>query len=203
LGIRTIGQIAATPEKFLGDRLGEMGRHIWNLANGIDGRTVVPDREAKSISTETTFAHDIGDRSVLRIWLLDLVEHLATRLRHEGLFGRTIDVKIRNSEFRTVTRSTTLAQATNLTIAIWKAAADLFERSLTTELMPVRLLGVGVTKLTREPIAQGNLFEEDSHPRQAALDQTIDSIRAQFGTGSVRRGSLLDKALTDLENDSP
>src|ERR1700678_2996230 len=112
-----------------------MGRHIWRLANGIDDRTVVPDREAKSVSTETTFAHDIDDRSILRVWLLDLVDHLASRLRHEGLWARTIDLKIRNSEFHTVTRSMTLAEATNLTNVIWKTAADLFERSLTKELL--------------------------------------------------------------------
>jgi DNA polymerase-4 len=193
LGIRTIGQIAALPEKTLSDHFGEMGRHIWRLAKGQDDRIVVPDREAKSISTETTFAQDISDRGNLRVCLLDLVDHLAGRLRHEGIWGRTIDVKIRSSDFRTTTRSTTLAEPTNLTNVIWKTAADLFERSLTSELMPVRLLGVGATKLTREPIVQGNLFGDDSHHRDVALDQTIDTIRTQFGTGSIRRGSLFGR----------
>lgn len=194
LGIRTIGRIASLPEKTLIDHFGEMGRHIWQLANGQDDRTVVPDREAKSISTETTFAHDIGDRAILRVWLLDLVDHLASRLRREGIWARTIDIKIRSSDFRTRTRSTTLAAATNLTNIIWNAAADLFDRSLSSEMLPVRLLGVGTTKLTCEPTSQGNLFEENSHERESALDQTIDTIRAQFGTGSIQRGSLLDKA---------
>jgi DNA polymerase-4 len=160
---------------------------------------VVADREAKSVSTETPFAHDIGDRTILRVWLLDLVDHLASRLRHEGVWARTIDVKIRSSDFRTVTRSTTLAEATNLTNVIWKAAAQLLERSLTTDLLPVRLLGVGATKLTREPMFQGDLFEQDGHRRQSALDQTIDTIRAQFGNGSIQRGSLIDKGEMDAE----
>lgn len=194
LGIRTIGQIAALPEKALSDRFGEMGRHIWQLAHGLDDRTVVPDREAKSVSTETTFSQDIGDRSILRDWLLDLVDHLASRLRHEGIRARTIDVKIRNSDFRTVTRSTTLPEPTNVTNVIWKAAVDLFERSLTKELLPVRLLGVGATKLTRETVVQGTLFDEGSDLRQGVLDQTIDKIRGQFGTGSIRRGSLVDRS---------
>jgi DNA polymerase IV len=193
LGIRTIGQIAALPEKTVIDHFGEMGRHIWQLANGQDDRTVVPDREAKSISTETTFAHDLCDRSILRVCLLDLVDHLASRLRHEGVWARTIDLKIRSSDFRTRTRSTTLAEATHLTNAIWKAAANLFDRSLSRELLPVRLLGVGASKLTRQPTLQGNLFEEGVHERESALDQTIDSIRAKFGTGSIQRGGLLDK----------
>ena len=95
--------------------------------------------------------------------------------------------------FPTVTRSTTLAEATNLTNIIWKAAADLFERSLTKELMPVRLLGVGATKLTREAMVQGTLFDEEADLRQGALDQTIDKIRGQFGTASIRPGSLVER----------
>jgi DNA polymerase-4 len=193
-GIRTVGQLAALPEKTMIDRFGEMGRHIWQLAHGRDERTVIPDREAKSISTETTFAQDIGDRSTLRVWLLDLVDHLASRLRREGVWARTIDLKIRSSDFRTVTRSTTLAEPTNLTNVIWKAAAELLERSLTRELLPVRLLGVGATKLTRQPVAQGSLFEDNSRRQLTALDHTIDTIRAQFGSGSIRRGSLVDKS---------
>ena len=199
LGIRTIGQLAALPEKDLADRLGEVGRHIWRLAHGDDERTVVPDRDAKSISTETTFAHDINDRSILRVWLLELVDHLASRLRHEGVWGRTIDVKIRSSDFRTVTRSTTLSEPTNLTDVIWKAAAALFERSLTDELLPVRLLGVGAAKLTRAPIVQEDLFDDHRHERQKVLDDTIDTIRTQFGTGSIQRGSLLDKSTMEPE----
>jgi len=202
MGIRTIGQIAAMPEKVLSDRFGEMGRHIWRLANGQDGRTVVPDREAKSVSTETTFAQDIGDCGVLRVWLLDLVDQLASRLRHEGIWARTIDVKIRSSDFRTVTRSTTLAEPTNVTNIIWKAAADVFDRSLTSDLLPVRLLGVGATKLTREPAVQGDLFQPENRQREGALDQTIDTIRAQFGTGSIQRGVLLDRPSATDDNQS-
>jgi DNA polymerase-4 len=197
LGIRTIGQIAALPKKTLSDRLGDMGRHIWQLANGLDNRPVVPDREAKSISTETTFAHDIDDRNILRTWLLDLVDHLASRLRHQAVWARTIDLKIRSSDFRTVTRSTTLAEATNSTNVIWKAAADLFEQNFSGVFSTVRLLGVGATKLTREPVVQGDLFEIESHQRDSALDQTIDIIRAQFGTDSIQRGNLLSRPSSD------
>jgi DNA polymerase IV len=71
LGIRTIGELAERPEQVLADHLGEVGRHLWRLAHGLDERRVVPDRQAKSISTETTFAHDIGDRGVLRACLLE------------------------------------------------------------------------------------------------------------------------------------
>src|SRR5262245_28307031 len=95
LGIRTIGDLAAIPEKTLIEHFGDNGRSMWRLAHGQDDRTVVADREAKSISTETTFSHDIGDRQVLRNILRNLVDELATRMRHGGLRGRTIDVKLR------------------------------------------------------------------------------------------------------------
>src|SRR5205085_8354443 len=117
--------------KVLVGHFGELGRHVWRLARGEDGRAVVPDREARSISTETTFAQDIGDRDTLRAWLLDLTDHLASRLRHAGLRARTVEVKIRSSDFRTRHRGQGLAQASNLTADLWHGAKEVFERGLT------------------------------------------------------------------------
>jgi DNA polymerase-4 len=193
LGIRTIGQLAALPEEALGDQFGEVGRHIWRLAHGEDDRQVVPDREAKSISTETTFATDIGDREVLRTCLLDLVDHLASRLRHAGIHAHGIDLKLRSSEFKTFFRSQSLPEATNLTEPLWQAASTLFERSLSPDMLPLRLLGVGAIRLTREPAVQRGLFDEALHERHSALDQTIDAIRGQFGSGAIGRGSRLKR----------
>src|SRR5262249_57315260 len=95
----------------------------WRLAHGQDERAVVPDREAKSVSTETTFAHDVDDREVLRVWLLELVDHLASRLRQARLHARAVEVKVRSSDFRTRTRSRALAEATNRTDVLWQGAA--------------------------------------------------------------------------------
>jgi DNA polymerase IV len=101
LGIRTIGHLSGVSEQILADHFGEMGRHVWQLAHGQDERRVVPDREAKSISTETTFPEDMSDREVLRNWLLYLTNQLAGRLRHAGPRARTVEVKISSSDFRT------------------------------------------------------------------------------------------------------
>lgn len=194
LGVRTIGQLAAMPEQVLLDHFGEAGRNIGQLANGRDARTVVADREAKSISTETTFDHDIGDRSVLRTWLLDLVDHLAGRLRQHGLYARTVELKIRSSDFHTWTRSQTLPEATNLTDMLWQAAVALFARSLSRDMLPLRLLGVGATRLTAAGAVQGQLFDGELRERRTALDQTIDTIRGQFGSAAIQRGSLINPA---------
>jgi DNA polymerase-4 len=197
LGIRTVGELAATAEKVLIDHFGEAGRHVWQLAQGRDDRPVLPDREAKSVSTETTFARDIGDRSVLRSWLLELVEQLGQRLRHVGVAGRTVELKVRTSDFQTYVRSTTLAEPTDVTEVIWQAARELFERRVREEWLPLRLLGVGASGLTPSATAEGYLFEEPWRTKQRALDRATDAIHKAFGTDSIRRAhSLRDP--TDL-----
>jgi DNA polymerase-4 len=193
LGVRTIGQLAGLPERVLIDHFGKLGRHVWQLARGQDERPVVPDREAKSISTETTFPQDVGDRDTLRACLLDLVEHLASRLRHAGLRARTIELKIRSSDFRTRHRGQALPQPTNLTDALWQAALEVFQNGLTKELLPLRLLGVGGSRLTRDAHVQGDLFDAGLGKRRQALDQAVDAIRGQFGEAAIRRGSLLGR----------
>jgi DNA polymerase-4 len=187
LGVQTIGQLAALPEQVLFDHLGEGGRHIWQLAHGLDDRPVVPDEEARSVSTETTFALDIGDREVLRSWLLDLVEHLSHRLRRIGVRARTVEVKVRTSDFRTYLRSLTLAEPTDVTEVLWQSAAGLFERRVPDDWLPLRLLGVGVSGLLRNAAVQGNLFEDDWRVKQQALDRAVDAIRGQFGKDAIRR----------------
>ena len=175
LGTRTIGQLAALPERMLLERLGEAGRHSWQLAHGPDDRDVVPDRAAKSVSTETTFARDIGARNILRGHLLDLVDHPASRLRHAGLHARTVDVKIRFADFHTRARSVTIAEATNWTDPLGQAAAGLFERSLSRDMLPVLL--------ARDPVVQRGLFDEEVREKQSAVGRAVGAIRGQFGRG--------------------
>jgi DNA polymerase-4 len=193
LGIRTIGELAAMPERFLVEQLGEAGQWMWQLANGHDDRAVVPDREAKSISTETTFARDIRDPLILRGCLLELVDQLGQRIRHNGVRTRTVELKVRSSDFRTHTRSQTLPEATDVTDTLWKAAVALLEQRVPKNLYPVRLLGVGATALVREPATSATLFEDHWDTKQHHLDRTVDAIRAQFGPKGIRRGSLVDR----------
>jgi DNA polymerase-4 len=194
LGIHTIGQLAAISEELLADHFGQMGCRIWQLAHGQDERCVVPDREAKSISTETTFPEDIGDRDLLRDWLLDLTDQLAGRLRQAGLQARTVELKIRSSDFRTRHRAGALGEPSNVTSVLWQGAQTIFERSVTPDLLPVRLLGVGASRLTREAARQRNLFDGEATERQQELDRTVDAIRGQFGAAAVRRASSLDRS---------
>ena len=192
LGVRTVGHLAAFPAQLLLAHFGESGRHLADLAHGRDGRVVTPDREAKSISTETTFAEDVGERAALRTWLLELVDQLGGRLRKAGLRARTVELKVRSSDFRTRTRSLSLPEATDVTDTLWHAALALFDRSVSADILPLRLLGVGASGLTRDGTVQGDLFADGERKRQGALDKAVDDIRHRLGPGAIRRGSLLD-----------
>jgi DNA polymerase-4 len=193
LGIQTVGQLAGFAEDILEEHFGQLGPHLRRLANGQDERPVVPDEEAKSVSTETTFARDIGKRRLLRSWLLELVEHLGQRLRRQHACARTIDIKVRTSDFQTYMRSKTLPEATDVTEVIWQAAAQLFDRHVRDDWLPLRLLGVGASGLVRDGQVQGNLFEDEWRNKQRALDQTADQIRRQFGDDAIKRAGGLER----------
>ncbi|MHB8536149.1 MAG: DNA polymerase IV, partial [Sulfuricaulis sp.] len=130
LGIHTFSDLRTAPCAPLDELFGSWGRQLQELARGRDDRPVVPDHKAKSISHETTFAEDITDVVALRGWLLDLTRQVAARLRRNQLRGRTVHVKIRFSNFRTITRSYTLAQSTDVTQELWNVGLPLLMRNL-------------------------------------------------------------------------
>src|SRR5205823_3723026 len=138
-------------------------------ARGIDDRRVVPDREAKSISNETTFAADIDDLEVLRAWLLELVEHVARRLRRHNLKGRTVELKVRFADFQTISRSITLPEPTSITHELWQAGVELLTTRLPPRHLPVRLLGMGVTGLDANA-SQSLLFDAEERQKLRQLD---------------------------------
>ena len=190
LSIRTIGQLRQLEVKTLTSRFGKNGAHLWGLAHGIDDRPVVPDREAKSISHETTFPSDIDDVDALRAWLLELTEHVARRLRRHALRGRTVNLKVRFSDFRTITRSQTLPESTDCTETLWHAGAELLSR-LPTGHLPVRLLGLGVSGIEPAEAGQRLLFEDPSVLKQSDLDAAADRILERFGSTALRRAACL------------
>ena len=191
LGVRTIGDVRRMPLEVLQQHFGKTGDHLWQLAHGIDDRLVVPDREAKSISHETTFAVDIGDRDALRAWVVELAEQVGWRLRRHNLRCRTVHLKLRYADFRTITRSKTLPEATNITAKIRRTAADLLESCLRAAQQPIRLLGVGVSGFDgRQPVQQ-SLFADEEREKLTQLDQVADQIRARFGTSALSAASGL------------
>lgn len=200
LGVQTVADVRALPRATLERYFGEQGSHLWELSRGIDARRVVPDREAKSISHETTFPVDIDDREVLRGWLVHLTEQVACRLRHHRLRGRTVQLKVRFSDFRTITRSTTFPRSTDVTDELWQAASEMFDHRLPAVRQPVRLLGLGVSGLESPAQVQRLLFGVDKQQAHASLDKATDQIREKFGTSSLARASGLRR--TDRQEPS-
>ncbi|AMV18630.1 DNA polymerase IV [Planctomyces sp. SH-PL14] len=192
LAIRTIGQLRALSSDELVSRFGSSGEHYWRLARGIDDRAVVPDREAKSISHETTFPEDIDDQEVLRSWLVELVEQVGRRLRRHDLRGRTVDLKVRFSDFRIITRSVTLPEPTNVTQQLVTAGLDLLDHRLPPKHLPVRLLGFGVSGFDRSGKTQRLLFDDTARSRQSDLDRVSDQIAQKFGLSALRRAKGME-----------
>jgi DNA polymerase-4 len=191
LGIATIGQLRALPQESLKDLAGQVGVRLWELAHGIDDRKVIPDRDAKTISHESTFASDITDLEMLRAWLLDLTEQVGRRLRRHELSGRTVHLKIRLADFQTVTRARTLPRPTNVTQELWEAAAELLTLYAEGKKLSIRLLGMGVSGLQADPLLQQQLFDNEDHHKQGQLDAVADAIQSRFGGAAIRRGSRL------------
>jgi DNA polymerase-4 len=193
LAIRTIGQLRQLPIKRLNELFGFSGEHYWRLAQGIDDRRVVPDREAKSISNESTFAKDVSDIEMLRTCLVRLVEQVARRMRLHDIKGRTLELKIRFADFETNSRSLTLREPTNITQELLEVGFDLLTKHLPPRHLPVRLLGFGVSKLDNSGTSQQQLFDQPDRERQRALDRVADQITAKFGNLAIRRGAKLDR----------
>jgi DNA polymerase-4 len=193
LGIRTIGDLSRWPESDLTQRFGKHGADLAQRAKGIDDSPVEPESETKSVSKETTFARDVRDGQVLRRTLRQLSEEVGRRLRQEGLSGGTVKLKLRWSDFTTLTRQVTLEQTTNHDDVIHAAAAELFEKVWSSG-QPVRLIGVGVSGF-REASQQLGLWAQPGvSPQREKLEAALDELRERFGDRIIRRGSdLLDE----------
>ena len=193
LGVETIRDMRALPLDTLQQQFGEQGRHLWKLSRGIDERNVIPDRDAKSISHETTFATDIDDMEVLRAWAVNLTDQVARRLRRDHLRGRTVQLKVRFSDFHTITRSTALPQPTDMTQEIWKATSTMLATRLPARHLAVRLPGVGVSSLEHKECTQLGLFDSEIHDTLTNLDRVTDQICEKFGSSSLGRASGLKR----------
>ena len=178
LGIFTIGQLRKADPVVLKSVFGKRTAHYLALARGEDEREVVSARPEKSLSREVTFDTDISKPRELMAELLRQTESVTGRLRAQGLVARTIQIKIRDMRFRTVTRSRSLVVPTASTDVVFKQARDLLKIWLQEHLnTPVRLLGVGVSGL-EEPDARGIDYDTSA---QKALDKTLDEIKRRYG----------------------
>jgi DNA polymerase-4 len=159
------------------------GRRLWRLARGIDDRSVVPDRGAKTISNETTFETDIRDLASLERTLWRLSEKVSSRLKSGELSGLTITLKLKTADFRQRTRSQSLPAPTQLAAKIYAVSREMLAREI--DGTAFRLIGTGVSALRPGSAAD----DTDMLDRRSAhAERAIDDLRKKFGSAAVIRG---------------
>jgi len=204
LGLHTVADIAHTPLETLRRALGDnAGPALYALAWGRDTRAVAPTRRERSIGADETFSFDVDDPAYIHRQLLKLSDRTAARVRAAGLVGRTITIKVRFSDFTTITRSKTLRDPTDVSRDIYAIARALFD-GLGLQRARLRLVGVRMEGLMDSELApiQGLLDAPEHGWRDA--DRAVDRASARFGAGAVRPGSLVEdpqSATTPMRDD--
>src|SRR3954452_20429300 len=192
LGLKTIGDIAHTPERTLQRALGHAaGAHLSALAWGRDDRSVVPHEPDKSIGAEETFARDVDDPKVVLRELLRLSERTAARLRATGHVGRTVSLKVRFADFTTITRAKTLREPTDVARVVYDTARGLYD-ALGLQRARIRLVGVRVEGLTIAGETPRQLAISGGDEEWRAAEAAADRAAARFGAGAVRPAALVD-----------
>jgi DNA polymerase-4 len=193
LGLRTVADIAHTPVSSLEQALGPAAAaHLSALAWGRDERRVVPGVQEKSIGAEETFASDISDPEVIRRELLRLSGRTARGLRATGCSARTIVVKLRLATFKTITRSRTLPEPTDVAQEIYRTACELYAAAGLDARARLRLVGVRAAGLVAATSADTQLAFGDRPVSWREAERAVDRIAGRFGTDTVRPAILVD-----------
>ena len=200
-GVNTIGDLAVRPLPWLIDRFGSRGEWFWKLSRGLDDRGVSVERETKSISSEITFAEDLGNEDELSSVIRQQSASVAERLKEHGFQAKTVQIKLRLSDFTTMTRQRTLPDPTNDHALIEQTALALLREQL-SPVRKFRLVGVGVSGLEqRQVAAQLSLFDSagqlNTEPpqsqarreRQRAVDNAVRELNQKFGADIVHFGT--------------
>ncbi len=188
MGIHTVRDLAQLPLELLEEVYGEWGSRLYQKARGVCRSPVLKRDDTRSISRETTLEEDSTDPAFLKSTLSYLVEKAASQLREEGLRARCVSLKLRYSDFKTVTRSHTLSDAACEDHVIFDTVVGLF-RKLFTRRTRVRLIGVALSSLTAGAPPQMELFENLDTKQWQKLYRGIDCIRDKYGFRAILRGS--------------
>jgi DNA polymerase-4 len=185
LGIHTIGDIARWPENEMTNLFGENGRDLWRHAHGIDNRPILTEYETKSISQEVTFNVDVRDDKTLEKTLHEQAREVARQLRKNDLAGKTVKLKIRWTDFTTLTRQITLPTSTDNEDEIFHASVKLM-KAVRKPNQAVRLIGVGVSGLGA-PVRQLSLWDTGNE-KSRKLQEVVDQLQEKYGRDVIRKG---------------
>jgi len=193
LNIYTFRDLRQTPVRVLEKRFGKQGAKIHLLAMGVDERDVIPEHEVKSIGHEQTYSQDIITLDAAQKELLALGNKVARRLRHKGLKGKTVTLKVKYFDFVQVTRSATSPESTDDGSEIYSLACHLLKKTEVTK-KPIRLLGISLSQLSfLGSGTQLSLFDQDrSSQKRQRMNIVLDSLYEKFGDKCVVPGTLLN-----------
>ena len=191
LGIGTIGELSQFPSPLLSTVFGEWGRQMSERARGLCPTPVTEHWEPKSISREITFSADTVDPVVLEMTLCRLAERAGYGLRQQGVMASTVGIKLRYSDFQTVSRSRTIPPSDD-DVTIFRTARALLEKAFSRRVR-IRLLGIKLSRLApRDP--QGSLFILPEDTRRTRLARSADRVREKFGADALHLGAALGLA---------
>ena len=204
MGVKTIGQLAVMDSGLLEHIFGKAGVQMHELANGIDARAVESVREAKSFGRETTFPTDISDQYTLETVLFTLADDVCHSLRSHHVKGRTVSIKIRYPDFKSITRAITLEQYTSSFEPVYNTVKQLMEKHY-TDGTPVRLIGVTVSNLKQETeiIEQQDLFADQKTVKKVdALNKVLDNLNDKYGSEIVHRARKINQKTGTFSEES-
>jgi DNA polymerase-4 len=198
-GFNTVADLQRADESDLIKRYGVEGRRLWRLSRGIDDRSVNPERETKSVSSETTFGADIASYKPLEKILWSLSEKVSARLKSSALAGATVQLKLKTADFRIRTRARSLGEPTQLAARIFAAGKDLLAREI--DGTKFRLIGIGVSNLDVAEKADSADLIDLKAKRTKEAERAIDKVREKFGKAAVVRGLVFDAAIEDDDDE--
>ncbi len=194
LGIKTIGELAACDERLLANRLGKAGTMLSIYARGLDDSPVKSFYEkepVQSVGNGTTFSHDLVGEDQIRHGVMELCEKVAQRMRANGVKCTTVQVQIKNPQFKVISRQKKLDRATYVSREIFDAAMDIIHSAWNIN-SPVRMITITGASLINEnaDTHQMTLFEEDdkTHEKRENLEKTMDQLNAKFGSKKIKFG---------------
>jgi DNA polymerase-4 len=206
MGIRTIGELAKSDVNAVVKALGKVGNEVYLHANGIDNSTVLArvDDDVKSIGREKTLPEDITDIEKAKIVLMELADDIGITARKQGKQCRTVHITLKYSDFRSVTRQTTIP-ATSVTKEIYHAGCSLLEQNWNKS-HPVRLIGISISGFYEyESSDQLSLFDPMQVNVQAdknkQIDKAMDKIRTKYGSEKITLATLVKKEKSVIKDD--
>lgn len=186
-GIKTLADVIRVGEKTMAARYGDGGYRLAKLATGEDYRTVTPDRERKSVSSETTFFDDISDLKELESRLWRQCVRVADMAKQKNVSGYVVTLKLRTQDFKIITRRRTLPDATQLADTLFRVGQELLKPEANGR--KFRLIGIGISSLVDGSMDALDLLDPDG-PRRAAAERAMDKARAKFGDAAIMKGRV-------------